>query len=139
MICDGRSGGVDPQLEKHLGRGSFDGLPADDRGNCKHGFLQAFENAQDWINAYPRIRWTEDDCLRRLERFTRPWRRFRCLDSLKPKACDARLTTAMYEIFLEWEIAFLSFNNCSHRLIRHRQDHTFHTPGFAEFPCDLCE
>ena len=58
-------------------------------------------------------------------------------DSVKPKASHARLTASVDEIFLEWQIALIRFDNGPHGLVAHRQDGVTDSPCLAEITRDL--
>src|SRR5690349_8869434 len=111
--------GFNAQLTVHFCRGTLDGLPADDRRDGNDRLLYALDDTNDGINTDPGVGWADDDRIRSLDRFADPGSGFRRFDSLKPKTSHTWLAAAMYEILLKCEVAFIGFNNRSHRLIRH--------------------
>src|SRR6266498_84072 len=136
---------LDSQFTIHFCCGTFDCLSADDGGDCNAphprplSWTERREYSQDWIDAYPRIRRADDDCIRGLERFTRPGSGFRFIRAIKSETFDARLAALMYKILLKCQVAFFRFDNSFYWRIGHRQDSMFNSPRSAKIPSDLTQ
>src|SRR5215207_6188805 len=117
MSRNSQCGGFDPQFAIHLCRRTLHGLPANDGRHSNDRFLYMFNDLEDWIDTHPGIRRANEDDISRLDRFVRPGRRFRCLDSLESETLHPRLTATVYEIFLKCQVALLRLHNCPDWLV----------------------
>src|SRR5688572_8626569 len=143
MIRHSQGGWLNAELAIHFRCGSFYSLPTNNRRDGNYFLsltptpLPVGKNLQNWLNAHPRIRRANDNCIGKPDRLTRPASWFRLFDAVKPESFYARLTFAMDKIFLKRQFTFVCFNECSHGPVRHRQDSMLYSPCLAEISCDL--